>query len=183
MSTDELGGRRNRNGRAKRRGPAGRILVPVDFSVCSLAALAHAAAVARAARSTIDVLHVWPLAHPLAIDSLASEPPGGAPWGPVIELAETEAGEALASVLSDLEARGVDEPHGRVECGEPAEVILRAAREGGYDLIVMGTHGHGGMADRVRGGVAEQVIRRSRCPVLTIRVETSIARPDEAEAS
>jgi nucleotide-binding universal stress UspA family protein len=183
MSTDELGGGRNRDGRGKQRGPAGRILVPIDFSVCSLAALAHAAEVARASRSTIDVLHVWPLAHPLALDSLASRSTGGAPWGPVIELAETETGEALASVLSDLEARGVDAPQGRVECGEPAEVILRAAREGRYDLIVMGTHGHGGVADRVRGGVAEQVIRRSRCPVLTIRVETPIARLDEAEAS
>ncbi len=182
MSTDELGGRRNRDGRARRRGRAGRILVPVDFSVCSLAALAHAAQVARASHSTIDVLHVWPLAHPLALDALAPST-GAAPWAHVIELAETEAGEALASVLSDLEARGVDAPRGRVECGEPAEVILRAAREGGYDLIVMGTHGHGGVADRVRGGVAEQVIRRSRCPVLTIRVETPISRPDEAEAS
>ena len=183
MSTDELGGRRNRGGRASQPAPAGRILVPVDFSVCSLAALAHAAAVARASRSTIDVLHVWPLAHPLSIDALASDRAGAPPWARVVELAETEAGEALASVLSDLEARGVDEPRGRVECGEPAEVILRAAREGGYDLIVMGTHGHGGVADRVRGGVAEQVIRRSRCPVLTIRVETPLDRADGAEAS
>jgi nucleotide-binding universal stress UspA family protein len=180
MIGDDLGGgRRNRTGGAKRRGSGGRILVPVDFSVCSLAALAHAAAVARASRSSIDVLHVWPLAHALVSDALAD--PGGGPT--VIELAETEAGEALASVLADLEARGVEEPRGRVECGEPADVILSAALAGRYDLIVMGTHGHGGVADRVRGGVAEQVIRRSRCPVLTIRVDPPIAQSDEAEAS
>ncbi|HTE53745.1 MAG TPA: universal stress protein [Kofleriaceae bacterium] len=176
MIGDGLDKRSDQTGRSRARGS--RILVPVDFSVCSLAALSHAAAMARPSRGSIDVLHVWPLAHPLALEALAASA-----GMTVVELAESEAAEALAAVMADLEDRGVAGPRGRVECGEPADVILRAARDGGYDLIVMGTHGHGGLADRVRGSVAEQVIRRAPCPVLTIRVDTPAARPDEAEPS
>jgi nucleotide-binding universal stress UspA family protein len=56
-----------------------------------------------------------------------------------------------------------------VAVGEPAEQILRVAREEKADLIVMGTHGRRGWRHAVLGSVAEAVMRQAMCPVLTVR--------------
>lgn len=53
--------------------------------------------------------------------------------------------------------------------GEPADAILRAAHEVGSDLIVMGTHGRTGLDRFLLGSVAEAVLRRAHCPVVTVR--------------
>jgi nucleotide-binding universal stress UspA family protein len=53
--------------------------------------------------------------------------------------------------------------------GHPAAEILRAARETPCDLIVMGTHGRTGFRRMLMGSVAEEVLRRAPCPVLTVR--------------
>ena len=58
----------------------------------------------------------------------------------------------------------------RVEAGEPSDTILQIAKDGGADLIVMGTHGRTGLSRLLIGSVAEAVLRRSTCPVLTLRV-------------
>jgi nucleotide-binding universal stress UspA family protein len=57
----------------------------------------------------------------------------------------------------------------RTEAGEPAEKILRTALELKCDLIVMGTHGRGGVPRMLMGSVAEAVARAAPCPVLTLR--------------
>jgi nucleotide-binding universal stress UspA family protein len=57
----------------------------------------------------------------------------------------------------------------RVEAGEPSDGILEAARAVRADLIVMGTHGRTGIARLLLGSVAEAVLRRATCPVLTVR--------------
>ena len=64
----------------------------------------------------------------------------------------------------------------RVEAGEPSDAILRLARDGGGDLIVMGTHGRTGLSRLLIGSVAEAVLRRSACPVLTLRVPVKVPR-------
>jgi nucleotide-binding universal stress UspA family protein len=56
-----------------------------------------------------------------------------------------------------------------VRIGEASKVILDAARDGGFDLVVMGTHGRTGLSHLVLGSVAERVLRRAPCPVLTVR--------------
>ncbi|HHT9155858.1 MAG TPA: universal stress protein, partial [Candidatus Tripitaka sp. YC43] len=56
-----------------------------------------------------------------------------------------------------------------VSMGIPAIEIINAAKEKGVDLIVMGTHGRTGIAHVVIGSVAENVVRKSPCPVLTVR--------------
>jgi universal stress protein A len=53
--------------------------------------------------------------------------------------------------------------------GDPAEMILRVAEEVHADLIVMGTHGRTGLSRLLMGSVAEQVVRRAPCPVLTMK--------------
>jgi nucleotide-binding universal stress UspA family protein len=71
----------------------------------------------------------------------------------------------LASVQESDLARVV------VSCPIAATVaeILRYARDQSIDLIVMGTHGRGFVAHALIGGVAERVVRRAPCPVLTVR--------------
>ena len=64
----------------------------------------------------------------------------------------------------------------RVEAGEPSDLILQVAKEGRVDLIVMGTHGRTGLSRLLIGSVAEAVLRRSTCPVLTIRVPSRTSR-------
>jgi nucleotide-binding universal stress UspA family protein len=70
--------------------------------------------------------------------------------------------------------REPENPRVPVECllgeGSPAEAILRAARERQCDLIVMGTHGRTALGRALMGSVAEEVVRKAPCPVLTVKV-------------
>jgi nucleotide-binding universal stress UspA family protein len=53
--------------------------------------------------------------------------------------------------------------------GAPSSAIVHQAAEKGADLIVMGTHGRGGVAHLLLGSVAEKVLRTAPCPVLIVR--------------
>jgi len=60
--------------------------------------------------------------------------------------------------------------------GRPAPAILEYATSGGFDLIVMGTHGRTGLSHAVLGSVAERVVRRAPCPVLTVHASEAADR-------
>jgi nucleotide-binding universal stress UspA family protein len=57
-----------------------------------------------------------------------------------------------------------------VKMGEPVEEIIGEAEGGGYDLIVMGSHGHGSVKAAIMGDTVRRVVRRSKIPVLVVRV-------------
>jgi nucleotide-binding universal stress UspA family protein len=62
----------------------------------------------------------------------------------------------------------------KIAVGKPAEEILRVAGEEAVDLIVMGTHGHAGVAHLLRlGSTAETVVRTAACPVFTVRANAA----------
>ena len=61
--------------------------------------------------------------------------------------------------------------------GDEAEEIVHLAQEEGYDLIVIGTHGRTGLGRLLMGSVAEKVLRRAPCPVLTIKHPFPGAQP------
>jgi nucleotide-binding universal stress UspA family protein len=150
-----------------------RVLVPVDFSPSSRAALEYAAFLAEAFVATVVVLHVWEPPGYVGPDTLALLPvAAGQPgW-------EQTRGEVMREVdafLGKPSARP-KKLEVRVEAGEPSDAILSAAANGGADLIVMGTHGRTGLSRLLLGSVAEAVLRRSGCPVLTIRVPTKAPR-------
>ena len=68
--------------------------------------------------------------------------------------------------------------------GKPADEIVRYAREHDVDLIVMGTHGREGVARVFIGSVAETVVRRAACPVLTLHhPEHEFVMPDAVLAA
>ena len=67
--------------------------------------------------------------------------------------------------------------------GRPAHAIVEHAKDGGFDLIVMGTHGRTGLPHVVMGSVAERVVRRAPCPVLTMRGAEAPAAATKAAAA
>ncbi|HZY86563.1 MAG TPA: universal stress protein [Gemmataceae bacterium] len=141
-----------------------RILVPTDFSKSSANALTYAAAFAEKFGAEILLLHVvqdLALFIPEAV--LVAPPPA-----PPVEQFAAAARAALGRVIADLRPPGLTVRPEVVE-GTPYEEIVRFARERDVDLIVIGTHGHTGLAHILLGGVTDKVVRRAPCPVLTVR--------------
>jgi len=145
--------------------PIGKILCPVDFEAGSRAALAAARELAETFSAPVDVVHVIAVPHSIRPDLMVWLEAGHV--RPVLDVARDQAQKQLEDWLR--EANAPAEQVGReMLVGDPAEAILERAREGGYDLIVMGTHGRKGMQRLLLGSVAEKVVRRSACPVLTV---------------
>jgi nucleotide-binding universal stress UspA family protein len=150
-----------------------RILVPIDFSPSARAALEYATFLAGKLGAELEVLHVWEPPGYVGPDALALLPVGsGQPgWEQTRAEVQREVEQQLARAPARPRALSV-----RVEAGEPSDAILRLARDGGVDLIVMGTHGRTGLSRLLIGSVAEAVLRRSACPVLTLRVPIKVPR-------
>ncbi|SPP63064.1 universal stress protein [Nitrospira lenta] len=137
-----------------------RILVPVDFSDCSLDAVEYAALMAQRHRASVTLLHVLePVSYGLDFTLLHSAK-------------REEMRERLTARLDDMTRALVEakiQAVSQVRGGTPFESILDSARTIQADLIVMGTHGRRGLSHALSGSVAEAVLRQSRCPVLTVR--------------
>lgn len=143
-----------------------RILVPVDFSPCSRGALGFAIELAASLQAALEVLHVWE--PPQYVVSDVPVYPPDRPPTTLRALAREAAGQEMEQLLKHVAPGRADELGVRIEVGDPLEVILAAS--GDYDMIVMGTHGRSGLAHLLLGSVAEKVVRRATCPVLTLRV-------------
>lgn len=148
-----------------------RILVPVDFSEGSRAALDAALMLARGFGAQVDVLHVWEPPAYIPIDT-ALATIGTGPPRMLAEIARAEAGREMAELLGKLEP-SESGSRSRIEAGDPVHVILQLVDETPYDLVVMGTHGRTGLDRMIVGSTAAQIVRRASCPVLTVRA----ARP------
>jgi nucleotide-binding universal stress UspA family protein len=143
--------------------PLKRILVAVDFHVPSRAALALAHDLAKPLGASIDVLHVVDLP---GEHGLASE--GYVPVPDDYRLAvQRQITDRLKEWLATTAAPAGVSQH--VIEGKPAVEIVRYASEHRIDLIVMGTHGRGGVSHLLTGSVAENVVRTAHCPVVTVR--------------
>lgn len=144
-----------------------KILVPVDFSVCSRAALEMAEVIAEKFGASVDVLHVWEPPRYVIPEVTVQLP--GEPQQTLAQFARSAAGKEMEAFLVALEGKGQLRVRGRLESGDPTEVIIDLADREQYDLIVMGTHGRRGLSHVLLGSVAEKVVRRAACPVLTRR--------------
>jgi nucleotide-binding universal stress UspA family protein len=153
--------------------PFGTILHPTDFSKEAGHAFDVACALARDNRARLVVLHV-------------ERPPvttlGGTAGIPPLPIEYDR--ERLMAELKCIQPPepGIPIEH-RLEHGEPGPVILAVAHEIGAGMIVMGTQGRRGLRRLLMGSVAEQVVRKATCPVLTIRTptETELSRLPAAE--
>ncbi|MCC6750389.1 MAG: universal stress protein [Deltaproteobacteria bacterium] len=143
-----------------------RILVPVDFSLCSWSALQHAAALARKLAAEVDILHILETPHYIVPEVMVF-PPGEAPQT-LAEYTRTQVSKEMDRFLQDAPNVGDVPIRVLIERGDPLRKIIELAENNGYDLIVMGTHGRRGLTHLLLGSVAERVVQRSRCPVLTV---------------
>ncbi|MBM4361055.1 MAG: universal stress protein [Deltaproteobacteria bacterium] len=143
-----------------------RILVPVDFSPCSRAALDRAADLAGHFGASIHVLHCWEVPAYLRPDLTVWS---GEVSATLAEHAEREARRAMEQFLEESGVAARSVVTSELLSGAPYTVISAALEARGYDLVVLGTHGRSGLAHLVLGSVAERVVRHSRVPVLTVR--------------
>jgi len=137
-----------------------RILVPVDFSDCSLDAFEYAVEVAQQAKASVMLLHVLePVSYGLDFDlgHIRSREDVRESWTKRLEELVSSHQHPTMQVESRL--RG----------GVPADSILDSAQTLPCDLIVMGTHGRRGASHAISGSVAEAVLRKARCPVIAVR--------------
>lgn len=150
------------------------ILVPVDFSPCSLTALEDAAALARTYGSEIDVLHVWEMPMLVRGDEV-SVSSGLSPS--IVEAISGQAHTKLEQFVGDARGRGIAIRKAEAVAGDPYRTIVATAEREHYDLIVIGTHGRKRFARVFLGSVAERVVRYASCPVLVARapLETATA--------
>jgi len=148
-----------------------KVLCPTDFSPCAGQALEVAVLVARSFGAELHVLH--------GIVLHAADPHSAVHHLPNLEEIQAILQRAAASALAEDIAPHADGTLRIVEVQRRApfagEAILNYAEEIGADLIVMGTHGRRGLSHLLLGSVANEVVRRAPCPVMTVR-----PRPDGA---
>ncbi len=143
------------------------ILVPTDFSECSREAMRYALMLARTTGAHLELLHVWAL----PIIAASGDVLATLPDQPVQRAAawiEEEAARGMEQFLREFDC-GSCCVATRIESGRPDEAIVAIAKEDRFDLIVMGTHGRSGLSHLVMGSVAERVVRRAECPVMTVK--------------
>ncbi|ULA66958.1 MAG: hypothetical protein LZF62_170075 [Nitrospira sp.] len=136
------------------------VLAPLDFSAPSLDAVEYAVHLAQGVGAAVTLMHVLEAAC-YDLD-----------WG--LGVIEGEASKRDYWNRQLMEIRDVVTAFGipvevEISAGLPSDTILASALRHHTDLIVMGTHGRRGMSSKECGSVAEAVLRRATCPVLTIK--------------
>lgn len=140
-----------------------KIIAAVDFGPHSEIVLKYAAELSKAFGAKVMLCHVIAKA-----DALSHLPPTGEGYFPANyeELQRTAAEEAAQKAKS---AAGLKDATLTIVAGTPFVEIVKLARSEKADLLIIGTHGRGAVAHALLGSVAEKVIRKAPCPVLTVR--------------
>ena len=144
-----------------------KILVPTDFSEFSRPAMQYGCAIAARFGAELHLLHIVP--------DPAMLVPEAAAFSVETMQAQSESlvkdAEAMLQKLP-LDGWGNEKPIVRqVRVGAAFMEIIDYARENEIDLIVIGTHGRSGLMHILMGSVAERIVRKAPCPVLTVKPE------------
>jgi nucleotide-binding universal stress UspA family protein len=140
-----------------------RICCPIDFSDASRAALEVAADLARRNGAELWLLHAYPVpGYTFPDGSVVASPK-------MLQDLADAAQRHLDEWRAIAEGSGAPRVETAKEAGEPAAEIVAFARERGVDLLVLGTHGRTGIEHALMGSIAERVVRKAHCPVLTVR--------------
>lgn len=143
-----------------------RILVPTDFSDYAQHAVVYAAAFAEKFGAEILLLHVFQDLAVYQPDEVTVAPP----IVPATEQLTASARTALDRIAASSQLQNL-RVQTAVREGSAVEEIVAFAQEQTVDLIVMGRHGRGWLAHVLLGSVAEKVLRKAPCPVLTVRLK------------
>lgn len=139
------------------------ILCPTDLSDLSVPPVAYAAALAHVHAGHLTLLHVVPTFDLVSVQSATLD-------GPVQLMdpsSREEVVERLQGVLEIAGAAAVDSTC-VADAGDASKSIVDRALEIPADLIVLGTHGRGGFERFMLGSIAEKVLQKAPCPVLTV---------------
>jgi universal stress protein A len=150
--------------------PIQRILVPVDYSSCSRAALRFASELAQRFEASLDVVHVWD--RPSYVSDV------------VMTTTEPISGKSLIRLIQDNAQHDLDEflrettlpggpVAGRLIAGDPASALIHELKQGKHDMVVVGTHGRTGLSHVLLGSVAEKLARLAPVPVVTVPDQTA----------
>jgi nucleotide-binding universal stress UspA family protein len=138
------------------------ILLAADGSACTRRMLAYVAAHDEwlGARHHYVVLTAVPRIPPRARSFLAAEV--------VQDFYRDEAERVFKPIRSFFQRRGIDATFVS-KPGPAADIIVQQAKRGRFDLLMMGSHGHGSVSNVVMGSVATKVVAGCRLPVLLVR--------------
>jgi len=145
-----------------------RILVPVDYSETSLEVVQYAASFAELVGAQVELLHVAsPPVDYLPLDKWIFGEERSA--YSVEQKLRGAARKAFDEFLEELPDGVADQLTSRLETGVPSKVITEILRSEPFDLVIMGTHSRSPAKAPLLGSTTERVIRRTECPVLTVR--------------
>ena len=139
-----------------------RVLVPVDFSLCSERALQYAFAFARQFNASLILLHVveaFPIDYLVGFESSRQSND----W--LIE----QSRKRLKQLARKLTSAGAITGEPIVNFGKPFQEIVQVATVRCVDLIIIATHGYTGLKHIQLGSTTERVVRHAPCPVLVVR--------------
>ena len=147
------------------------ILVATDFGEASEVALTYGRALAHTFGASLHLVHV--MENPF-LRSTAADPAA----------LKAAAARHLGERLTDHDRAALHANAVLETSDNPADEIVKYAKTHTIDLIVMGTHGRGAVAQLLVGSVAERVVRTAPCPVLTVRhPEHEFVVPEAADTT
>lgn len=138
-----------------------RILVPIDFSVCSRKALKYAVPFARQFGASLTLVSVVQIA-------CANFEAGGIDLVQLQDNEERSARERLTALAAEEADAGITFET-VVRSGQAMVEIVETAREREIDLIIISTHGYTGLKRVMVGSTTEKIVRHAPCPVLVVR--------------
>ena len=154
-----------------------KILYTTDLSETSNYAFSYAASVANRYDASIDILYVIKDTTRSSED-LISNVIGEEKWKEILGRNKMEIIDKIRHRLEEFCEQTRSEMSGcpflvekiLVELGNPVDVIVQEAAKEEYDVVIMGAHGHGAIAGTVIGSVSRRVLRRTKKPVLVVRL-------------
>jgi universal stress protein A len=146
--------------------PFRRILVPVDYSENSKAAVQAAVALAKELGGTLDLVHVWD--RPTYVSDAVMVRRPGEEQRSLAELIHQNAEKDMEEFLASLSLPSDVVVTHRLCSGEPASTLIGELKQGKHDLVILSTHGRTGLLHLLLGSVAEKLVRFSPVPVLTV---------------
>lgn len=150
---------------ARRTGKPLPVVVGVDDSEVATRALAEAFDIARTLHAQLMVVHMWELDAAVGMGDLGGE--GNMDW-PLLEVLETQQRQRMDELIEPLARRY---PNAHVtevfKDASPAKGLTDLSREA--QLVVVGSHGRGRLADSLLGSVSQNLLHHAECPVLVVR--------------
>jgi nucleotide-binding universal stress UspA family protein len=139
-----------------------RVVLGVDGSLPSRAALAWAVEQAKLTDATVEAVITWQ--YPITF--------AGAPFAPIGSVLDTDFAAAAeqeldAAISETVDSTGPIKVSATTREGNPAKILLEAAN--GADLLVVGSRGHGGFTEALPGSVSQHCVHHAPCPVVIIR--------------